>query len=85
MRYEYYYSEMVNDDTWEQFLIAEQKGMLDKSFERITGYGWKDEFGFNYDGRALYVSEHGNKYKGVWFEIVDRRIAVFEVFQSPKK
>ena len=80
MAYEYYFSEIVNDNTWEQFLVEQQKGMLDKFFEKITGYGWLDEFAFNYNGKALYVSEHGNKYKGIWFDVSsNKRIAVFQL------
>ena len=77
MKRENYFSEDVDQDTWEDFLILEHQGDLYQSYEKITGYGWSDKFSLNINGKALYINEHGDKYKGVWFDIGDRRISVF--------
>lgn len=76
---EYYFSKNVNSDTWEHFLAQEQKGnlILQNFYNKIKEYGWKDKFGFNSDGKAIYISEQGKVYKGIWFEVGERRVAVF--------
>lgn len=78
MQYECYFSETVNENTWEDFLIHVSKGDLNNHYQKITGYGWRDTFRLNYNGDALYIDEKGNKYKGVWFDSDNKRVAVYQ-------
>lgn len=82
MEHEYYFSEKVNEHTWKRFVKYgddDNDNLEDEDkFYRITGYGWQDKFAFNPNGQAMYISKSGKIFDGVWFEIGDRKIAVFE-------
>jgi len=78
MNKEYYFCTDVNESTWRHFTEQEYNNTLSQYYRKITGYGWKDKFAFNYNGDAFYISEQGKEYKGVWFEVNNRRIAVFD-------
>lgn len=77
MRYEYYFTNKVDIYTWEHFLIKEHHQEIEKYYDKITSYGWKDKFGFNPNGIAIYISEHGDLYRGIWFDTNNKRIAIF--------
>ena len=85
MRVEYYFSETADLNSWKDFLIKEQNGTMDCFYKKITGYDWKDKFGFNPNGESLYINENGDGYEGVWFETDTRKIAIFNVFSNQIK
>lgn len=78
LRHEYYFCNLIDEDTWKDFLIQDHKGVLLPLYQIITGYGWKDKFGFNPDGNAFYIREDGSRYYGIWFETGSKKIAIFK-------
>ena len=82
MKHEYYFNKKVNEYTWQRFAkygdIDNDKLEEGDKFYRITDYGWQQKFVFNPNGKAMYISKNGKIFDGVWFEIGDRRIVVFE-------
>ena len=81
LRHEYYISveRQTNKDTWKHFLTLDsgEAETFDKNYCMLTGYGWKDKFAFNPDGKAMYISADGIEYSGIWFETNNKKITVF--------
>lgn len=85
MTQEHYFTKNIEPNTWEDFIMHYQARTTHRNYRLITGYGWKDTFGYNCNGEALYIDEHGYKYKGIWFEIGEKRISIFESNIKPSK
>lgn len=79
MTHEYYFCKTVNSRTWYDFMEQTHKEELKNSYIPITEYGCKNLFGFNPNGEAIYINTEGIRHKGVWFDLNDRRIAIFRV------
>lgn len=77
MKSRYYFCDEININTWIGFTEGVHNNNL-KLFKEIRGYGWKDIFSFHPNGKAYYISEHGFKYKGVWFMLDETRIGIFK-------
>lgn len=77
MTHEYYFGKVVNYRTWDDFMEQTSKGKVEQNYTPITDYGSKDLFGFNPNGDAIYINSDGIRHKGVWFDLNDKRIAVF--------
>jgi len=77
MKYEFYFADIINEYTWKDFLIQMNKRKIEEFYQLIEGCGWKDNFSFNPNGEAFYVSAIGKQYKGIWFETTTTKIAIF--------
>jgi hypothetical protein len=79
-----YFSNVVDENTWIDFMSLAHEGLTHTKYTKIEGYGWKTYFAFNPDGKALMISESGNLYKGIWFITKTTRYAIFNPMSEEK-